>query len=262
MAREIVPDIHWLQECGPDRGGAGDLTVHVPQHAYLLTGDETLLFDTLSPASTDHVLAELDGLVDDLDYLVPSHPDVPHAGNTRAILDAYPEAELVGPRYGSGHELYHLGDARQVGAGDGIDLGGLEVTFHEGAFPDSAVHMWMREERTDTLFTVDWCGFPHLGDECDLCVEEFERDVTVDRLVNLHEFVLFWLKYVDVERVAGTIDRLVETHDPEVLAPAHGNPVREGAVEHMEKMKAATERIRQEEEERATTIEEAGEVSD
>jgi flavorubredoxin len=261
MAREIVPGIHWIQECGPDRGGGGDLAVHVPQHAYLLDGTETLLFDTLSPASTDHVLAELDGLVDGLDYLVPSHPDVPHAGNTRAILDAYPGAELVAPRYGSGHELYHLDDALKVGEGDGIDLGGLEVTFHESAFPDSAVHLWMSERTTDTLFTVDWCGFPHLEDECALCVEEFERDVSVDRLVNLHEFVLFWLKYVDVERVEATVDRLVERFEPAVLAPAHGNPVREGAVEHVLKMKEATARIREAEDERAR-VEGTGEVSD
>lgn len=248
MTREIVPGIHWIQECGPDRGGTGEHEVHVPQHAYLLTGEETLLFDTLSPMSTDHVLAELDAVLEDgLDYLVPSHPDVPHAGNVRAVRDAYPDAELVGPRYGTGHELYHLDEATLVGEGDAIDLGGLEVAFHEAAFPDAAVHVWMTEETTGTLFTVDWLGFPHLGDECDLCAEEFDREVTVDRLVNLNEFVLFWLKYVDVERTLATVDRLMETYDPAVLAPAHGNPVREGVDDHVEKMKAATERIRREE---------------
>lgn len=256
MSREIAPGVHWIQECGPDRGGAGEHEVHVPQHAYLLTGAESLLFDTLSPASTDHVLAELDAVLDDgLDYLVPSHPDVPHAGNVRAIQEAYPDAELVGPRYGTGHGLYHLDEATLVGEGDAIDLGGLEVAFHEAAFPDAAVHVWMTEETTSTLFTVDWLGFPHIGDECDLCVEEFDREVTVDRLVNLNEFVLFWLKYVDVERTLATVDRVLEAYDPSIIAPAHGNPVREDVAAHVEKMKTATERIRQEEDERVAALE-------
>lgn len=244
MAREVVPGVTRIQECGPDRGGIDGLEVHVPQHAYLLQGEETLLFDTLSPASRDHVLSELDGLLETgLDYLVPSHPDIPHAGNTGAIRDAYPGAELLAPRYGSAHELYHLGDATRVGAGDVLDLGGLEVSFHEAPFPDAAIHMWLFERTSATLFTVDWCGFPHLGDECDLFVEEFERPVTIDRLVNLHEFVLFWLAYVDVDRTNATIDRIVDRFDPQVVAPGHGNPVRVDAVDHLEKMKRATERI-------------------
>lgn len=253
MPRQLAPDVYWLQECGPDRDPGGPRAVHVPQHAYLLAGDRTLLFDTLSPASTDHVLAELDAVLEDgLDYLVPSHPDVPHAGNTRAILEAHPEAELLAPRYGTAHGLYHLGDARKVGEGDRLDLGGLEASFHEAAFPDAAIHLWLFERTTRTLFTVDWLGFPHLDDECDLFVEAFDREVTVDRLVSLHEFVLFWLQYVDVDRVAATVDRLVERFDPAILAPGHGNPIREGVDEHLERMKAATATIREEGAERIT----------
>lgn len=245
MPRPLAPGIHWLQECGPDRDPAGDREVHVPQHAYLLTADRSLLFDTLSPVSTDHLLAVLDNRLDGpLDYLVPSHPDVPHAGNTRAILESHPEAELLAPRYGTAHGLYHLGDARRVGEGDVVDLGDLEVAFHEPAFPDAAIHTWAFERTTETLFTVDWLGFPHLEDECAQFVEDFDREVSVDRLVSLHEFVLFWLQYVDVDRVNATIDRVLDRFEPAIVAPAHGNPVREGVRDHVAKMKAATERIR------------------
>lgn len=66
--------------------------MYIPQNAYLLADEEGLLFDTLSPASTETVLAELDRRLGDdgLDYLVPSHPDVPHAGNAVAILEDHP----------------------------------------------------------------------------------------------------------------------------------------------------------------------------
>lgn len=247
MARTVEPGFHWIQECGPDRlgSGAGGLETHVPQNAYLLDGDESLLFDTLSPAATDQILEEIDEALDgSLDYLVPSHPDVPHAGNTRAILDEHPEATLVAPEYGKAHDLYHLGDAKKVAEGDEIDLGGFVVEFHEASFPDSAIHVWMSERTTGTLFTVDWLGFPHTGDECHEFVDEMtDEGVETWRLVVLHDFVLFWLKYVDVERTNAEIDTLVESHDPSIVAPAHGQVIREEPKEHMLRMKEVVEQI-------------------
>lgn len=259
MAREIVPGLHWIQECGGDlhlevtfEGDAPewyepDTATHIGQSAYVLTGEETLLFDTLSPASTDNVLAELDSILEDgLDYLVVSHPDVPHAGNAPAILREYPEAELVAPRYGEDHELYHLEDATKVGEGDSIDLGGLTVDFHVATFPDAAMHVWMSERETETLFPVDWFGFPHNGNECYETVDEFDRPLSVDRLVQFHGRVLFWLQYVDVAKTTAEIDRIADRFDPEIIAPAHGCVVREDAGEHLRRTKAVVERINDE----------------
>ncbi len=257
QSREIEPGFHWIQEPGPDRshfveGQYDDLpgwydpgdSLHVPQNAYLLADEASLLFDTLSPASTDAVLDELDGLLDDgLDYLIVSHPDVPHAGNAGAILEAYPEATLVAPRYGNAHDLYHLGDADLVGAGDGIDLGRFEVAFHEAAFPDAALHVWMTERTTGTLFPVDWLGYPNRGAEVLRFPDEFETALTVDRLVQFHGRVLFWFQYVDVDRVQTEIDRLIDRYDPELVAPGHGNPIREDPIEVVELAKPVVERV-------------------
>jgi hypothetical protein len=92
MNREIAPGIHWLYEAGPDRTERFELAerrpdwyepgreAYVPQCAYLLEGtDGTLLFDTLSPASTGQVLDAIDDLVGDrgLDYLVKALRDSP-----------------------------------------------------------------------------------------------------------------------------------------------------------------------------------------
>jgi flavorubredoxin len=256
MARDVAPGFHWIQECGsdlhidpdvdddpPDWYEPGSET-HIGQSAYLLDGDRSLLFDTLSPAYTDRILGELADLLDDgLDYLVVSHPDVPHAGNARQILEAYPDATLVAPRYGEDHELYHLADATKVGEGDAIDLGGFTVDFHEATFLDAAMHVWMTERRTNTLFPVDWFGFPHNDTECYRFVDEFDRPLSVERLTQFHGRVLFWLQYVDVEKTNAEIDRLVETYDPDVVAPAHGCVVRERAAEHLRRVKRAVERI-------------------
>lgn len=257
-SREMDPGLYWIQEPGPDRTHFVEAnrertpdwydpeqTLHVPQNAYLFADEESLLFDTLSPASTDVILDELDAVLgsDGLDYLVPSHPDVPHAGNVPAIREAYPDATLVAPRYGNAHELYHLGDAERVGEGDSIDLGTYAVDFHEAAFPDAPIHVWMSERETKTLFPVDWLGYPHHGSETLRFPDEFDTELTVDRLVQFHGRVLFWFQYVDVEKVQAEIDRLVERFDPETVAPGHGNPIRESPTEAMRLAKAVVEHV-------------------
>lgn len=256
-SRAIEPGFYWIQEPGPDRshfveGQYDELpgwydpedSLHVPQNAYLFVSDRSLLFDTLSPASTDVVLAELDDrLTDGLDYLVVSHPDVPHAGNAHPILEAYPDATLVAPGYGSAHELYHLDDAEKVVDGDQLDLGEFTVSFHEAVFPDAPVHVWMSEERTGTLFTVDWLGYPHRGAQDLIFPDEFGEELTVDRLVQFHGRVLFWFQYVDVQRVEEAIDWVIERYAPKIVAPGHGNPIRESPVAVMNRSKQVVARV-------------------
>lgn len=259
MYRELRTDLYWLQECGPDRRHfvtesdrestwyTEGAELHVPQNAYLFVDEETALFDTLSPASTDQILGYLDEILGDrpLDYLIVSHPDVPHAGNAMPILKQYPEATLVAPTYGVGHELYHLEEssALHVGEGDSLSLGQQTLAFHEATFPDAAVHMWMTEETSNILFPVDWLGYPHMETECLACDDELDTAITRNRLVEFHGRVLFWYQYVDVAKTNREIDRLIETYDPDGIAPAHGNVIRENPVEVMESMKEVVDRI-------------------
>ena len=254
--RELAPGMYWLEECGPDRSHFLDgrtpswitpeQEMHIPQNAYLVRDDRSLLFDTLSPASTDRILTDLELLLEgeSLDYLVVSHPDVPHAGNTLPILEAHPEATLVAPGYGTGHELYHLEDAMHVTEGDEIDLGEYTVAFHEATFPDAAVHVWMSETKTGTLFPVDWFGYPHTSAECSRFADEFEHPLTVDRLVEYHGRVLFWFQYVDVPTVHEAIDEVIARIEPSIIAPGHGNVIREDVDEAVAMAKEAVEHVR------------------
>ncbi|MDJ1434283.1 MBL fold metallo-hydrolase [Halostagnicola sp. A-GB9-2] len=257
MPREILDGFYWIKENGPDRTGMIETepdsptwykegeTVRIPNCAYLLVGDKTLLFDTLSPASGDEILERLNSVLGDrdLNYLVVSHPDVPHAGNTPRILEAYPNATLVAPKYGNGHHLYRLDEGELVGDGDSIDLGGFVVDFHEATFLDAPVSLWMSERTTNTLFPVDWLGFPHLDSECLSLFEEVDTPMTVDRLIEFHGRVMFWYAYVDVPKVKADIDRLIEIHDPDVIAPAHGLVITEDTDVYMDRMKRVVERI-------------------
>lgn len=258
MPREIADNFYWIQECGADRSSFvtevdgpdpawydEDEELHIGQCAYLFTGEQSLLFDSLSPASSERIISLLENLLDGdkLDYLAVSHPDVPHAGNTARILREYPEATLVAPKYGTGHELYHLDDAMHVSEGDTIDLGQYTVAFHEATFLDAALHMWMSELETNTLFPVDWFGYPHTGSECRKFADEFDYPITPDRLMEFQGRVLFWHQYVDVGKVNAEIERLIEKYDPNMLAPAHGNVVRKRVPEHMRLVKQVVQDI-------------------
>lgn len=248
--RTITEGIHWIQELGPARpslltaararavsAGSGwserGTQVHLPQNAYLLTGERTLLLDTLSPAAKDQVVPALESALGGraLDFLVISHPDIPHAGNTARILRRYPECVLVAPRYGDLHELYHLEDARKVGEGDSIDLGGRVVDFHEATLLDAPLHLWMSERTTSTLFCVDWMGMPIFAEETERFLDELVEggdsgEDLLDRYYDFHARVMFWFQYVDADRVAVAMQRVHERFQPQYLAPAHGPVVR------------------------------------
>lgn len=252
MAREFSPGMYCIQECGPDRKAfvrsrntypddwyVEGQAVHIPQNAFLVRGERSLLYDTLSPAGGDQIEAEIEEILGDapLDYLVVSHPDVPHAGNTLRILQAHPEATLVAPAVGDTHALYHLETAMKVAPGDRLELGGPTIVFREATFLDAPLSIWMMEERTRTLFSADWLGFPHMGDECGKFVDELEREISLSRLIEFHGRVMFWYEYVDVEKTGAEIDRLIRTLAPKMVAPAHGLVIRENTPRYMEPMK-------------------------
>lgn len=252
-----MPGLHWIQELGPSRPGivrtassrqaawvTPEREVFVPQNAFLLAGERTLLFDTLSPAAAEHVIAELERVLEGrtLDYLVVSHPDVPHAANTFAILRRYPDARLVAPRYGEGHALYHLDHAWQVGEGDAIDLGGFVVRFHEASFLDAAISLWMSEDVTGTLFTVDWMGLPLLDGEGLSFMDELDV-VDEDRFYEFHARVLFWLQYVDAERVEAEMRHIRDHYRPRMIAPAHGPVMRTDVDRYLDLMQGVPRHI-------------------
>lgn len=267
MAREVVEGVHWIQEYTSSQIDEYDLDT--PEEvfsylkdnpddwynigantmsAYLLQDEKSLLFDTLSPAAEDQILRELDDILgsDGLDYLVPSHTDVQHAANSFAILEAYPDAELISPQWGEKHDLYHLQDARFVDVGTTLELGRFTVEFIEPTFPDSAIHTWLFEHTERILFTVDWFGFPVLPDETLRFVDEFDGGFTLDRLYQFHALVVFWYQYADLDKVDREIDHLIERFEPMMLAPAHGNVARKDAVEYMEMIKSVAANVRDE----------------
>lgn len=259
--REVRDDIYCMKECivssaleGTEEDelpawyDSGE-SLHSSQSSYVITADSTLMFDTWSPASKDVVLETLAEILDgrSLDYLVVSHMESNHAGNMEIILDEYPEATLVAPEQGAKHEreLYRLDswDTQYVDHGDRIDLGGRAVRFIEPAFLDQARTTYMFEETTETLFTVDWFGFQHMGSECLKCLDEMKYDLAPDQLDRFNGYALVWMRFADPDKIDQIIDYAKNDLAPETIAPAHGQVIRESVPERLEMMRGVLKNI-------------------
>jgi len=220
-------------------------SLHVPMNAYLIRGEQSLLYDTLAPEGTEQVINSLAELLGDdgLDYLVPSHPKAPHAGNVNAILEHYPDATLLSSDYGRGEELYYLENANRVRDGDTRDLGGFVVEFVEATFPDTAFHIWMFERNNRALFTADWMGAPHMESNCLRFADEGGIPIPPSQFVEFQARGLRWLQFCDVDRVHRAIEELMTEYEPEIIAPAHGIVIRENVPEYTETMKSVVDQI-------------------
>jgi flavorubredoxin len=251
-SREMDDGIHMIRNCviTPNVEHPDELLndwylegeeLHAPQAAWLIKDDKNLLFETLSFSGRELILSELDTILegDDLDYIAISHPEGNHAGNTGAIMNKYPNAELLIPQSGSHHELFGLEIAkgknlRYVGEGDTFDLGEHTIEFHDPDFFDHSMHIWMSDHMTNTLWVVDFLGFEHMSGECLKFADELESDVTANRIRRHQGYALGWLRFVDPKLTDQAIDMMIEKYEPNNLAPTHGSFIRDNAIEYLE----------------------------
>lgn len=252
---ELDPLRDWLtehpegQKAGADWYEPGrDLRIN--DNAFLFKGhEETLLFDTLSPASTERMVEELKKALDgrELDYLVVSHDEAPHAGNSYAVLNEYPNAELLGSDKGSAAaEIHHLEDATRVQYGHTIDLGGYTVEFIEPIFMDSPATAWILEHSTGWMCTVDSFGYPHYRTDSLKFEDEMETNLTERQMSQYNGRSLQWLKYTDPEKVRDKIQQHLDKFDPQIVAPSHGHPIRENADQCVEICYQSAKRLSEE----------------
>jgi glyoxylase-like metal-dependent hydrolase (beta-lactamase superfamily II) len=158
---------------------------------FLLQGEKTALVETGPKSSVEHVLAGLERAgIESLDWIVPTHIHLDHAGAAGTLLKHFPEATVAVHSIGAPHlvdpsKLWKsasriYGDAmeslwggidpipqdkvRALDDGDKIDLGGRSLqaietpghAYHHHAFLDDA---------TGNLFTGDALGvrLPDVG---------------------------------------------------------------------------------------------------
>lgn len=247
LPREIAADIFWLGGClGVELDGQ---VVHGYSSVYLVRGPgRSLLVDPGHPMDWTAISGGLDRLLGGrpLDYVFPTHPEMPHAGNLGRLLTKYPAAIALGDM--RDYHLYYpafvdrFEDRR---AGTRLNLGGdLRFELVEGIIKDLPATLWGYEHSRRVLFVSDGFAYlhrPDLGEgehgpyhlpgECYRKVSELDRPPSVDNARWFTGFSLYWSRFTDNSaEVFGRVRSLLATHPAELVAPAHGSVIDDVAV--------------------------------
>ena len=246
LPREIAPGIHWFGPCNSTDMGGG--TMHVHLSVFLLLGaTHTLLIDTSTPTFWPKVAGDLERLLGGrtLDYILPTHCELPHSSNLPLLLTAYPAACVVGDL--RDYHLYYPEFAErfeQRPLGVGLDLGGLQLTFVEAVLRDLPTTVWVYEATRQVMFVADGFSYVHtpsqaslsredpetgtpyhmLG-ECALTTGELQGDINEVQAAYLLRSALWWSRYVNADQLFRRVADIFEEYPTKVIAPAHGNVI-------------------------------------
>lgn len=235
LPREIAPGIYWLSDCfvTPHPSIPGGF-IHSYSSVYLVAGsDASLLVDTGHPKDYAAICEQLDRChakgAPPVEYIVPTHSEVPHAANLASLLDRYPGSMV----YGDIRD-YHLIFPESVDRlvpmeiGDEIDLGTTTFVFVEAVVKDLVTSMWGYSTAQRCLFPGDGFAYNHHHHqgECGQTAEECP-DLPVEEFTALFsEFALYWTRFTDMEDVLARLDAVLQVEYPvDLIAPAHGSPV-------------------------------------
>ena len=239
---ELKPGVFWLGIC--TRGIYNGKPAHGENHQYLILGkDKTLLVDTGFPRMWPELSSQLDMVLGDrpLDYIFPSHQELPHSASLIQIAAKYPKAAIIGD-VRDYHLYYPQLDGRltQMGPGEVIDLGGdYQFELLAPVMKDLPTTLWGYERSQGVFFVVDAFQVPHpdpdfRGSEdvlhppgqCNMFFEELPG-VDVELAAQIFRLVFFENRYVDPVHTFGRFETMLKTHPASVIASTHGFPIRD-----------------------------------
>jgi flavorubredoxin len=164
LPRELAPGIHWIGACISVAKGTDVFHSHFS--AFVIVGESaTLLIDTGNPDHWKTVESQLDAVLAgrQLDFVVPTHPELPHGGNLARLFRKYPYLQLVGdirdwPRIlpASRDRMVPMGEGTEIALG-----GGYQFVFLPALIKDLPAGQSGYERKTNTMFVGDGLGYIH-----------------------------------------------------------------------------------------------------
>jgi len=235
--REIAPGVFWLGGCSDTGAWRGKWAKekarrHVYTNAYLIIGAEkSLMVESGHSAHWSGVERGLDAVLADrpLDYVFPSHQEIPHCGNLSRLAAKYPEIAVVGDV-----RDYHLyfpslrdESLRPAGPGTTIDLGGTEVEFLPALWHDLPMTQWLWASGPDVLFCVDGLQYSHdhWADDCGLVSTELATVPSGPFIEAPALDTIKWAAYSDMAAISSEFVELMNRLRPQLVAPTHGAPI-------------------------------------
>lgn len=238
LPRPVAGALWWGGGCSDvKRWGGRFLDEPIHRHQYcscywLLGAEKTMMVETGHGAQWPVIEAQIEQVLGDrrLDYVFPSHQEIPHAGNLGRILAKYPDAVAVGDV--SDYHLYFPGIDRDRLVdnvpGDRIELGDRTVEFLEPVWSDLSTTLWAFEWTDRVLFSVDVMEYSHLDGplSCGLMSDEIE--LPSDEIRKLLVFLLQpGARDTPMEPGLRRLRELFSALRPRVVAGSHAAPIRD-----------------------------------
>ena len=223
LPRAITPDLLWTGRCIP----SSVPNLHAHYALYLLKGSQrTVLIDTGHPIHWEPIKADVDAFLEGrpLDYIFPTHSELPHSGLLARWMREFPQAVAVGDM--RDYPLYHPDLAprfRQMAPGDSLDLGDRRLLFLPPVWRDLPDTLWAFDTKDRTLFLSDACAYfhAHVPGQCDhLSSEIAPPDIAIMR--DFNDKALHWPRFTDSRPTFPEMDALIARLRPRFLAGAHG----------------------------------------
>lgn len=226
LPRLVGSDVHWGGDCLKFNYKGEVWHGHVS--VYIILGSEkTLMIDTGHPGHWASIEKHLDDVLGDrpLDYIMPTHTEMPHAGNLSRLVDKYPAIEVVGEV--RDYHLYYPKlehRLRPVALFDSVDLGDRQITVLPAIWRDLPSTIWMYDSLSRVMFVADGFAYSHhhLQGECAQFSGELAVAPDVEQTIFLNEKALYWTRWVDAVSKEIDMDKLLADYPPSLVAPAHG----------------------------------------
>jgi flavorubredoxin len=206
--------------------------VFLPVNSMVIRGEQPIVVDTGAPIYRERVLQQVFSLVDpeDIRWIYLSHDDGDHIGALHELLDAAPNATLVGnffltERLALEHAL-PIERMIWLGPGDVLDAGDRRLHLVVPPIFDGPATRALFDERSRVLWSVDTFAALASG-------ASPERDDVPDELYDetfrlLNSLISPWHQWLDEAKYSRHVDSVARL-EPVATASAHG-PVLRGAA--------------------------------
>ena len=235
IPRMVTPDFAWVGGCSNSAGWPGRENRrpvrHEPCAAFVILGSEkTIMLDTGHFGLWYSLEGQLESVLKGrpLDYIFPSHQEIPHSGNLGRLLRKYPNAIAVGDV--RDYHLYHpeidLDRLVQKNHGDRLDLGDRDFVFLDAIWKDLSGTMWGYDTRLKLAFTADGFGFLHMHDENVCGTMPHEMSAEQLKLCTDRPALPFTgLRQRDQAARVAAFRKLMAQYPIEIIASGHSGPI-------------------------------------
>ena len=143
--------------------GLWPLPYGVSYNSYLITGDKTILIDTVEICYSEIFFGKIDKILNGrtIDYLIVNHMEPDHSGCIRLLREKYPNIQIIANKltFGMLAGYYNITDGLyEVKDGDVLDIGSHKLKFYTAPMVHWPEVMLTYDETDKILFSADAFG--------------------------------------------------------------------------------------------------------